>query len=143
MIHTAVANTTEFGLPLSTLSWSCANVFARVLYGGRPPVTRCGPGWAAVANHATALHEADLGSVTIPDLAAMLRKAYARGMDAAGGELPWEEVPPLTRLAWETVARHAAWAVASADAPDRLAANEDARAALAERELTSRGIKRA
>lgn len=137
------------GLDSDALACACARLFARVRVGPASGfrVKAPGAGWLAVADHAVLLAAASEDGpvhLSIAELASQLRKAYARGMKAVGTETRYEEVPPLIRIAWESVARLTVWATQAgrADLAGGLTQAVAYRVKMADSQLVDRGIDR-
>jgi hypothetical protein len=89
---------------------AAATLFAAVLAGDEAAQATADYAWLSVVGLAAAQESGDGGTVTVSEFAAALHKAHQR---AGGGRIDetFDALPPVARLAWEAVARYAAWAV--------------------------------
>lgn len=98
----------DSGLSHSEAGISAAQVYLAVS-GQEIDITH--PAWEAVAAHAATMYagaDEQEVAVTVPDFAAMLRRAFARASDVEGEIPDYKDLPLRNRIAWETVGRHLA-----------------------------------
>jgi hypothetical protein len=97
---------TEIGFRPEKIPGTACRVFCMVTGAQLSEET---PGWLAVAEFATAMFAGgvnDNAMVSFAAFAEMLRKAFAR-VEAPDRQLmPFDQLRPVVRAAWEAVARH-------------------------------------
>jgi hypothetical protein len=90
---------------------AAATLHAAVLAGDEAVRVNADFAWLSVIGLAAAQAAGDGVTVKVREFAAALHKAHQRAGGGSRIDEVFDVLPPLTQLAWEAVARYAAWAV--------------------------------